>query len=113
MLEAWYARAVLPVRDDCVLALSSLAGRNQLDLTGSARRFSRPEPGSSKDKSYREIRDNQAGEVAVVVPSPSRAVSGPKFPSDLARVVAAWDRLPEAIKAGVLALVQAARASDA
>jgi hypothetical protein len=43
----------------------------------------------------------------VGVPTPPGAVSGPQFPPDLARVVAAWDRLPEAIKAGVLALVQA------
>jgi hypothetical protein len=42
--------------------------------------------------------------VPVVVPSSPE----PPFPPDLARVVAAWDRLPEAIKAGVLALVQAA-----
>jgi hypothetical protein len=33
--------------------------------------------------------------------------------ADLARVVAAWDRLPEAIKAGILALVQAAGGRDA
>jgi hypothetical protein len=47
-------------------------------------------------------------EVPVEVPTPPGAVSGPQFPPDLARVVAAWNRLPEAIKAGVLALVQAA-----
>jgi len=54
--------------------------------------------------------------VPTVVPSPGRIISDPQFPSDLARVVAEWDRLPEAIKAGVLALVQAAgksKASDA
>jgi hypothetical protein len=45
--------------------------------------------------------------VPIGVPTQSGAVSGPQFPPDLARVVAAWDRLPEAIKAGVLALVQA------
>jgi integrase len=67
-------------------------------------RFSRPAPDPSKDQSYQEIRDNQSGEVPVGVPfSPE-----PQFPPDLARVVAAWDRLPDAIKAGVLALVQAA-----
>ncbi len=71
-------------------------------------RFSRPDPDPSKDQSYQEIRDNQSGEVPVGVPSSPGAVSGPQFPPDLARVVAAWDRLPEAIKAGVLALVQAA-----
>ena len=71
-------------------------------------RFSRPEAYPSKDQSYQEIRHNQAGEVPVAVPIPAGAVSGPQFPPDLAHVVAAWDRLPKAIKVGVLALVQAA-----
>jgi hypothetical protein len=42
------------------------------------------------------------------VPSPLQANPYLQFPPDLARVAAAWDRLPEAIKAGILALVQAA-----
>jgi hypothetical protein len=33
----------------------------------------------------------------------------PEFPPDLARVVAAWPALPDAIKAAVLALVNAAK----
>ncbi|HXG11398.1 MAG TPA: hypothetical protein VNK04_16710 [Gemmataceae bacterium] len=55
-----------------------------------------------------ELGQNPTGEVPVKVPSSSGTVSGPQFPPDLARVVAAWDRLPEAIKAGILALIQAA-----
>ena len=70
-------------------------------------RFSRPDPDPSKSQFYKEIRDNQSAEVPTEVPSSSGAVSGPQFPLDLARVVAAWDRLPEAIKAGILALIQA------
>lgn len=31
------------------------------------------------------------------------------LPPDLAEVVEAWDRLPEAIKAGIVAIVTAAR----
>jgi hypothetical protein len=46
--------------------------------------------------------------VPTEVPSQSEAVSSSRFPPDLARVVATWDRLPEAIKAGILALIQAA-----
>src|SRR5262249_45253223 len=46
-------------------------------------------------------------EVPTVVPSPHGAVSGPQFPADLAQVIAAWDSLPEAIKAGIRALVRA------
>ncbi len=51
-----------------------------------------------------ELRQDHEAEVPIGVPSSPE----PQFPPDLARVVAAWDRLPEAIKAGVLALVQAA-----
>ena len=68
--------------------------------------------GSRKDQDGKEIREFHSGEVPTVVPCPSGAISGLDFPPDLARVVAAWDRLPEAIKAGVLALVQAAGGSD-
>ena len=42
-----------------------------------------------------------------MVPRPQGADTGTNFPPDLARVVDAWDRLPEAIKAGILALIQA------
>lgn len=48
-----------------------------------------------------------------MVPRPPGADSGPPLPPDLARVVDAWDRLPETIKAGILALVQAAGGTDA
>jgi hypothetical protein len=34
--------------------------------------------------------------------------SGPEIGPDLAAVVAAWPRLPEAMKAGILAMVKAA-----
>ena len=48
-----------------------------------------------------------------MVPRLQDADFGPNFPPDLARVVAAWDCLPEVIKAGILALVEAAGGSDA
>ena len=32
-----------------------------------------------------------------------------KIPSDLAQVVEAWDRLPEAVKAGILAMVNVSK----
>jgi hypothetical protein len=37
-------------------------------------------------------------------------VSG--FPEDLATVVAAWESLPEAVKAGIVAMVTVARRSE-
>jgi hypothetical protein len=46
--------------------------------------------------------------VPVGVPRPPGADSGPEFPPDLSLVVDAWDHLPAAIKAGILAMVQAA-----
>ena len=48
------------------------------------------------------------GGVPTVVPSRPSAVPDAELPPDLARVVAAWADLPDAIKAGVLALVHAA-----
>jgi hypothetical protein len=36
---------------------------------------------------------------------------GTEFPPDLATVVAAWPNLPEAIRAGILAMVKAASGS--
>jgi len=55
-----------------------------------------------------ELRDDENGEVPVLVPSPTDAVSPAQLPPELARVVAAWDELPEAIRTGILALVDAA-----
>jgi hypothetical protein len=71
-----------------------------------------PATDSRNDQRRKEIRETQNAEVPVVVPSPSEAVSGPDFPPDLARVVAAWPDLPQAIKAGVLALVNAAAGGE-
>jgi len=45
--------------------------------------------------------------VPTVVPTLAETVGGAHFSPDLARVVVEWARLPEAIKAGILALVQA------
>jgi hypothetical protein len=68
---------------------------------------------SRKEQPTPELREQQIGEVPSVVPSSPGAVSGPDFPPDLARVVAAWDILPAAIKAGILALIQATQGVDA
>ena len=43
-----------------------------------------------------------------MVPGTSTVVPNSHLPADLTCVVAAWDRLPQAIKVGILALVQAA-----
>jgi hypothetical protein len=56
----------------------------------------------------RELREQRSPEVPVLVPCPP----GHHFPPDLARVAALWPDLPDAIKAGVLALVEAAQVGD-
>jgi hypothetical protein len=55
-----------------------------------------------------ELRQTPTTEVPTVVPTPPGAVLHPVFPADLARIVAVWERLPAAIRAGVLALVDTA-----
>jgi len=50
--------------------------------------------------------------VPTVVPTPPGAVVEPVFPADLARIAAVWERLPAAIRAGVLALVDTAVNQD-
>ena len=63
-------------------------------------------------KDVKELRDDAEGEVPTVVPRPPKGDLSPPTDPDLARLVAAWPRLPNAIKAGIAALVQAAGADD-
>ena len=56
----------------------------------------------------KELRRTQSTEVPTVVPTSPGAVLEPVFQPDLARVVAVWDRLPVAIRAGILARVETA-----
>jgi hypothetical protein len=55
-----------------------------------------------------ELRDDESGEVPVLVPSSQDDVSSAQLPPELARVVDAWEQLPDAIRTGILALVEAA-----
>jgi hypothetical protein len=57
----------------------------------------------------KELRQPSPAEVPVLVPSLPNAVSGPDFPPDLARVINSWESLPDAIKAAMLALVDASQ----
>jgi hypothetical protein len=51
---------------------------------------------------------------ALNAPSSSSAAPGAavEADSDLATIVVAWDKLPDAVKAGIVAMVKAVRASD-
>jgi len=65
-------------------------------------------PDLPNDKRRLELRDNESGEVPVLVPSPADGVSSAQLPPELARVVDAWEQLPDAIKTAILTLVEAA-----
>jgi hypothetical protein len=56
-----------------------------------------------------ELRQTSDAVVPVLVPSASDPAQEPQIPADLARLGAEWDRLPDAIKNAILALVQAAQ----
>ena len=60
-----------------------------------------------------ELRQTSDAVVPVLVPTASEPANAPDFPPDLARVVANWDQLPDAIKTAILALVRAAGGRDA
>ncbi len=66
-------------------------------------------PDSVTSEEINQLGKAPSAEVPTVVPSPGGIISDPLFPPDLAGVVDEWDRLPEAIRAAVLTLVQAAR----
>jgi hypothetical protein len=55
-----------------------------------------------------EFGDDANPVVPTVVPCPSQAEKQPKLPPDLAHLLAGWDQLPEAIRTGILAMVNAA-----
>ncbi len=61
----------------------------------------------------KELREAEKGEVPVLVPTPPKNVSSPLTDPDLARLVALWPKLPDAIKAGISALVNASVVDDA
>ncbi len=63
---------------------------------------------SRNEAKAKELRDLESGEVPVLVPSTSDGHSGPDFPPDLARVAAAWEHLPDAIKSAIGTLIDAA-----
>ena len=55
-----------------------------------------------------KLRKPEDSEAPTGVPCPSKVISGQDVPADLVRVNNSWHRLPKAIKAGILALVNVA-----
>ncbi len=68
-------------------------------------RFSRPS--LALRNSFTSIDDTELPTSTVSATSARSQELGPDLPPDLAAVVAAWDDLPEAIRAGILAMVRA------
>lgn len=60
-------------------------------------------------KPVAELRQTENREVPPVVPSPPNSVSDPHLPADLVEIIAAWNTLPETVRAGVLAMVRATK----
>jgi hypothetical protein len=50
--------------------------------------------------------------VTTVVPSVPNALSNPNLPPEIAKIAAAWDRLPEAVRAGINAMIAAASGDE-
>ena len=63
-----------------------------------------------------ELRETRLAEVPTSVPRASNdastSVSAADLPPDLARLAATWDRLPEAVKVGLLVFLNAAGGGD-
>jgi hypothetical protein len=70
-------------------------------------RFSRPDPDSRKDQLNQQIRNDEPGAVPTVVPLLSESAPTPDLSPDLANIVAVWPSLPNAVKAGILAMIEA------
>ncbi len=68
---------------------------------------------SRNEANAKELRDLESGEVPILVPSPLDGVHWPDVPLDLARVTVAWPLLPDAIRAAITTLVDAAYVTTA
>ena len=76
-----------------------------------AHRFSRPDANSTNDEPRLELRESSVFEVPEVVPSKTVSPCIDLLPPELAAVVAAWPRLPGAVRAGISAMVVASQTS--
>ncbi len=72
-------------------------------------RFSRPDLDSPKDQPTQEIRGRAQSEVPTVVPSRPNALSPSHLAPELNKIVDAWSSLPPIVKAGILAMIEAAK----
>jgi hypothetical protein len=97
-------------RPDASLCIATHARRNEIRPAGFEPATLGSEDCCALDVTTKydaELGETRECEVPILVPSLSDYAPGADIPSDLADVVAAWPDLPDAIKAGVLALVRA------
>jgi hypothetical protein len=62
---------------------------------------------SRKSRSAKDLQPAASGLSAPVQRAAKKAENGTEIPPDLAQVAASWESLPEAVKAGILAMVTA------
>ena len=65
-----------------------------------------PSSRSRNKRSNKSLQEHASAAVPSVVPSESKTV--PSADAELEQIVAAWPTLPEAIKAGILAMIKVA-----
>ena len=82
---------------------------NDEGATSGENRFLNTESDPHNEQQCKELGHDEPDEVPVLVPCPFHAEFGDGMPSDLAEVAAAWKTLPDAVRAGVLAMVRATR----
>ena len=70
--------------------------------------ISNPGTTSPNDQSYRDLRHDATTEVPPLVPCPPEVEKSPQLPDDLAHLLAGWYQLPQAIRTGILVIVNAA-----
>ena len=71
-------------------------------------RFRKAVPESRKSRNIKDLDPAAPGLSAPVQRAVENAETAPKMPPDLAQVAAAWQHLPEAVKAGIVVMVSAA-----
>jgi len=70
-------------------------------------------PENRKSRKGKEIREGEEGLSAHLQRADEKPQDTPEMPPDLAQVVAAWAHLPEAVKAGILAIVRTSHPASA
>ena len=112
---------VLPDADNCLAGRSLDAQTRSMSLIVidrsrrdsnprclSTQRFSRPSPENGKGQSHKDLREAQSGAYKQAYKENPKTAENDasELPSDLGEIVTVWPKLPEHIKAAVMALVQ-------